>query len=161
MITATAAVVFKHVEESTGRVRYIYHGNDGTYMPWNDTAQLNYLDSRVREAGTANYSAGGQKLSDNSFLDAAMTLAKEHIRRLWYPKPGEGGSIPSRAEHALLQADFERAIPEEFWREVVDRVAQEVPGTLLLAEAFWMMEGYFVRSLGMHRGLQLRFYEYA
>jgi len=26
-----------------------------------------------------------------------------------------------------------------------------VPGTLLLAEAFWMLEGYFVRTLGMHR----------
>ena len=42
-------------------------------------------------------------------------------------------------------------MPVEFWREVVDRVAAEVPGTLLLAEAFWMMEGYFVRTLGMHR----------
>ena len=41
--------------------------------------------------------------------------------------------------------------PEEFWREVVDRVAAEVPDTLLLAEAFWLMEGYFVRTLGMHR----------
>ena len=28
---------------------------------------------------------------------------------------------------------------------------QEVPDTLLLAEAFWLMEGYFVRTLGMHR----------
>ncbi|MDR3116044.1 MAG: efflux RND transporter permease subunit, partial [Treponema sp.] len=27
----------------------------------------------------------------------------------------------------------------------------EAPHTLLLAEAFWMMEGYFVRTLGMHR----------
>ena len=42
-------------------------------------------------------------------------------------------------------------MPVEFWREVVDRVAAEVPDTLLLAEAFWMMEGYFVRTLGMHR----------
>ena len=42
-------------------------------------------------------------------------------------------------------------MPHEFWREVVDRVASEVPGTLLLAEAFWLMEGYFVRTLGMHR----------
>jgi hypothetical protein len=33
----------------------------------------------------------------------------------------------------------------------VDRVAAEVPGTLLLAEAFWLLEGYFVRTLGMHR----------
>jgi hypothetical protein len=30
-------------------------------------------------------------------------------------------------------------------------VAVEVPDTLLLAEAFWLMEGYFVRTLGMHR----------
>jgi hypothetical protein len=30
-------------------------------------------------------------------------------------------------------------------------VAQEAPDTLLLAEAFWLMEGYFVRTLGMHR----------
>ena len=46
---------------------------------------------------------------------------------------------------------FARAMPHEFWREVVDRVAAEAPGTLLLAEAFWLMEGYFVRTLGMHR----------
>ncbi|ORC34699.1 hypothetical protein B4O97_12205 [Marispirochaeta aestuarii] len=145
-----AAVVFKHVEDSTGRVRYIYHGNDGTHMPWNDTAQLNYLNPGVREAVVQTI----LKVAGNFPIirfDAAMTLARQHIRRLWFPEPGEGGSIPSRAEHALSQADFERAIPEEFWREVVDRVAREVPGTLLLAEAFWMMEGYFVRSLGMHR----------
>jgi hypothetical protein len=42
-------------------------------------------------------------------------------------------------------------MPNEFWREVVDRVAQEAPDTLLLAEAFWLLEGYFVRTLGMHR----------
>jgi hypothetical protein len=51
----------------------------------------------------------------------------------------------------MSRADFNRVMPHEFWREVVDRVAAEVPGTLLLAEAFWMMEGYFVRTLGMHR----------
>jgi hypothetical protein len=51
----------------------------------------------------------------------------------------------------MTQAEFDAAIPHEFWREVVDRVAVEVPGTLLLAEAFWLMEGYFVRTLGMHR----------
>jgi hypothetical protein len=51
----------------------------------------------------------------------------------------------------MSQAEFDRCMPHEFWREVVDRVAVEVPGTLLLAEAFWLMEGYFVRTLGMHR----------
>jgi hypothetical protein len=80
-----------------------------------------------------------------------MTLAKKHIERLWYPEPGQGGAIPSRAEHAMSKAAFDAAMPVEFWREVVDRVAAEVPDTLLLAEAFWLMEGYFVRTLGMHR----------
>ena len=51
----------------------------------------------------------------------------------------------------MSQEEFDALMPVEFWREVVDRVAVEVPGTLLLAEAFWMLEGYFVRTLGMHR----------
>ena len=80
-----------------------------------------------------------------------MTLAKRHFHRLWFPGPGSSGAIPSRAEFGMSQAEFDRAMPQEFWREVVDRVAAEVPGTLLLAEAFWLMEGYFVRTLGMHR----------
>ncbi|MFW6292266.1 MAG: alpha-amylase, partial [Spirochaetota bacterium] len=73
------------------------------------------------------------------------------IQRLWFPEPGSGGDIPSRSEHGMSAEAFDAAIPNEFWREVVDRVAAEAPDTLLLAEAFWMMEGYFVRSLGMHR----------
>ncbi len=51
----------------------------------------------------------------------------------------------------MTREAFDAAMPEEFWREVVDRVAAEAPDTLLLAEAFWLMEGYFVRTLGMHR----------
>ncbi|MCR4579607.1 MAG: alpha-amylase, partial [Treponema sp.] len=84
-------------------------------------------------------------------FDAAMVLAKKSIRRLWYPEPGHGGDIATRSETGLSTQQFNDAIPNEFWREVVDRVAQECPDTLLLAEAFWMMEGYFVRTLGMHR----------
>ena len=84
-------------------------------------------------------------------FDAAMTLAKRHFHRLWFPGPGSSGAIPSRAEYSMSQAEFNQHMPHEFWREVVDRVAAEVPGTLLLAEAFWLMEGYFVRTLGMHR----------
>ena len=51
----------------------------------------------------------------------------------------------------MTKAELHAAMPAEFWREVVDRVAAEAPDTLLLAEAFWMLEGYFVRTLGMHR----------
>ncbi|MFH1853006.1 MAG: alpha-amylase family glycosyl hydrolase [Candidatus Neomarinimicrobiota bacterium] len=145
-----AAVVFRYVDRHSGQERFIYHGNDGTSMPWNDTAQLNYLLPQVREAVLQTILHVARQTPIIRF-DAAMTLAKRHFQRLWFPEPGSGGDIPSRAEHGLTKAEFDRLMPQEFWREVVDRVAAEVPHTLLLAEAFWMMEGYFVRTLGMHR----------
>jgi len=145
-----AAVVFRRRDKATGETRYIYHGNDGTSFPWNDTAQLDYLNAAVREQVIQTILHVARLFPVIRF-DAAMTLAKRHFHRLWFPGPGSSGAIPSRAEYGMSQADFDRAMPHEFWREVVDRVAAEVPGTLLLAEAFWLMEGYFVRTLGMHR----------
>jgi glycosidase len=148
--SSDAAVVFKRVDQWSGNTRYIYHGNDGTSFPWNDTAQLNYLIAEVREAVIQTILHVARKFPIIRF-DAAMTLAKKHFQRLWFPEPGTGGAIPSRAEHGLTRKQFDALFPTEFWREVVDRVAVEVPDTLLLAEAFWLMEGYFVRTLGMHR----------
>ncbi len=145
-----AAVVFQRRDRWSGDTRYIYHGNDGTSFPWNDTAQLNYLNPEVREAVIQTILHVARMFPIIRF-DAAMTLAKRHYQRLWFPEPGTGGAIPSRAEHGMTKAAFDAAMPVEFWREVVDRVASEVPDTLLLAEAFWFMEGYFVRTLGMHR----------
>jgi len=145
-----AAVVFKRIDNNTGHTRYIYHGNDGTSMPWNDTAQIDFLNPEAREAVIRTIIGVCQQFSIVRF-DAAMTLAKRHIQRLWFPVPGTGGAIASRAEHSISNDEFNNRIPNEFWREVVDRCAVEAPHTLLLAEAFWMMEGYFVRTLGMHR----------
>ena len=145
-----AAVVFKRVDRTTGEVCYLYHGNDGTSMPWNDTAQLDFLKSEVREAVIQTILHVARSFPIIRF-DAAMVLTKQHFQRLWYPPPGEGGAIPSRSGRGVSTDEFNRLFPREFWREVVNRVAREIPETLLLAEAFWMLEGYFVRTLGMHR----------
>jgi len=145
-----AAVVFRRRDRASGETRYIYHGNDGTSFPWNDTAQLDYLNPAVREQVIQTILHVARLFPVIRF-DAAMTLAKRHFHRLWFPGPGASGAIPSRAEYGMSNAEFNEHMPHEFWREVVDRVAAEVPGTLLLAEAFWLMEGYFVRTLGMHR----------
>jgi glycosidase len=147
---ADAAVVFERRDRATGDVRYVYHGNDGTSFPWNDTAQLDYLQASVREAVIQTILEVARRFPVIRF-DAAMVLAKKHVQRLWWPEPGHAGGIPSRSAFAMSRAAFDAAMPNEFWREVVDRVAAEAPDTLLLAEAFWMMEGYFVRTLGMHR----------
>jgi glycosidase len=145
-----AAVTFMRRDRWSGDTRFVYHGNDGTSFPWNDTAQLNYLKPEVREAVIQTILHVARQFPIIRF-DAAMTLTKKHYQRLWYPEPGTGAAIPSRAEYGLTKAHFDAAMPQEFWREVVDRVAREAPGTLLLAEAFWLLEGYFVRTLGMHR----------
>lgn len=145
-----AAVVFEHLDHHSGRRRYIYHGNDGTHMPWNDTAQLNFLLPEVRQAMSDLILETARRFRLIRF-DAAMTLARKHFRRLWYPPPGGSAGVSSRSAFWLEDEAFDRAFPREFWRDVVDRINREAPDTLLIAEAFWMMESYFVRDLGMHR----------
>ena len=145
-----AAVTYRRIDRETHETSYIFHGNDGTSMPWNDTAQLDFLNPNTREAVIQQILHVARNFHIIRF-DAAMTLAKRHVQRLWYPQPGSGGDIPGRAGAGMSDDEFAQRMPNEFWREVVDRVAAEVPDTLLLAEAFWMMEGYFVRTLGMHR----------
>jgi len=145
-----AAVVFQRRDKYTGSTNYIYHGNDGTNMPWNDTAQLNLLNAEVRESLIQTIMHVARKTPIIRF-DAAMTLAKKHYQRLWFPNPGSGGAIPSRTDYSMTLEQFNTLMPNEFWREVVDRINAEMPNVLLLAEAFWLMEGYFVRTLGMHR----------
>ena len=145
-----AAVVFKYVNSKTNQTNYIYHGNDGTNIPWNDTAQLNFLKSEVRSAVIDIILNIAKKFSIIR-LDAAMVLTKEHFQRLWYPIPGSGGDIPSRSRLTITNDQFHQLFPDEFWSEVMTRIEKEAPNTLLIAEAFWMMESYFVRTLGVHR----------
>ncbi|NIQ93699.1 MAG: alpha-amylase, partial [Desulfuromonadales bacterium] len=77
-----AAVAFRHVDHRDGRERFIYHGNDGTHLPWNDTAQLNFLLPEVRAAVLQEIVEIARRFSIIRF-DAAMTLTKKHFQRLW------------------------------------------------------------------------------
>ena len=56
-----AAVVFKRVDYKNNDLRYIYHGNDGTSTPWNDTAQINFLNEEAK----------------NSVINTILHIAKE------------------------------------------------------------------------------------
>ena len=100
-----AAVVFERKDRKTGDTRYIYHGNDGTHMPWNDTAQLNLLNPETRESLIKMIEHVATKTPIIRF-DAAMTLTQKHYQRLWFPKPGEGGAIPSRSDYAMTKKEF-------------------------------------------------------
>ena len=73
--SSDAAVVFKREDRWSGQVRYLYHGNDGTSFPWNDTAQLDYLNAEAREAVIQTILAVARRFPVIRF-DAAMVLAK-------------------------------------------------------------------------------------
>lgn len=143
-----AAVVF--ALDYAGRRRYIYHGNDGTGLPWNDTAQLDHTRAAVRQKIIETALSLSRYFSVIRF-DAAMTLTRMHYRRLWFPDPTSHPAIASRAAFALTQSEFDARMPREFWTELVEAFRAHSPDTLLIAEAFWMTEMYFVRNLGMHR----------
>lgn len=145
-----AAVVFQRVDRATGDVRYVYHGNDGTGLPWNDTAQIDHLNPEARRA-VLDTIVDAALAFPILRIDSAMAITRRHVHRLWHPEPGAGGAIPSRAEHGLGRVEFHERMPRELWVEATEAVARTAPETLLLAEAFWLMERYFVRSLGVHR----------
>jgi hypothetical protein len=71
-----AAVVFKLHNYQTNKTTYLYHGNDGTSFPWNDTAQLDYLKAEVREAVIQTILHVARNFPIIRF-DAAMTLANQ------------------------------------------------------------------------------------
>ena len=91
--------------------RFIYHGNDGTSYPWNDTAQLDYLNPEVREAVIRTILDVARRAPILRF-DAAMVLARRHIRRLWYPgaRRRRRDPVPRRAralDRGVQPADAE------------------------------------------------------
>lgn len=145
-----AAEVFQFRYNSSEENLYIYHGNDGTSMPWNDTAQLNYLNQETRAAVRETILEVAGKF-DIIRLDAAMTLTKQHYKRLWFPYAGGSKFIPTRGNNNMDDLDFDDQMPCEFWIEVLEDIQEKEPDTLLIAEAFWLMEGFFIQRLGMDR----------
>ena len=137
--------------DASNRTEFIYHGNDGTTFAWNDTAQLDYSQHAVREHVIQVIVEVARRFPIIRF-DAAMVLAKRHVQRLWFPLPGVGriNPVPCRKRH-----DAGRLRPHHAARVLArsrrPRPGRKFPGTLLLAEAFWLLESYFVRTLGMHR----------
>jgi hypothetical protein len=145
-----AAEAFLYEKKATHHSNFIYHGNDGTSMPWNDTAQLDYLNYETRKAMKNCIVEIARKFSIIR-MDAAMTLLKQHFKRLWYPNADAKDCVPTRNKNILTQYEFDLLMPEEFWKEIIELLEIEASDTLILAEAFWMVEKYFVQSLGMHR----------
>jgi len=145
-----ASEVFYYKNTETEIEKFIYHGNDGTSMPWNDTAQLNYLIPEVRKAIRKTILDVAADF-DIIRLDAAMTLTRQHFKRLWFPGDDGQRCIPTREILRMSDAEFDQLMPQEFWGQVMGDIQKYEPDTLLMAEAFWLMESYFIENIGMDR----------
>ena len=141
--------------------RYIYHGNDGTSMPWNDTAQLELPEPGGARGGDPDHPARGAPVPDHPLRRGHDAGQATHPAAV---VPGAG----QRRRHPLARRVRHDARPSstrrcrnEFWREVVDRVAAEVPDTLLAGRGL-LDDGRLLRSHAGHAPrLQQRLHEHA
>ncbi len=77
----------ERLDKFTGDRTYIYHGNDGTNMPWNDTAQLDLMKAEVRESLIQTIMHVARKTPIIRF-DAAMTLSKKTFSKIMVSNSG-------------------------------------------------------------------------
>ena len=145
-----AAVVFKWVDRRSGSVRYHLPRQRRHAHALERHRPTELPARRCPGGGRPDHRGSGPQVPHHP-LRRGHDPDPQALPAPVVPRPGSGGDIPSRAGQGLSQERFDQAMPTEFWRDIVERMARENPDTLLLAEAFWMMESYFVRSLGMHR----------
>jgi glycosidase len=122
-------------------LRWIAHGRDPYFPPWNDTAQLDYRNPRTRTAMIdALKSVAGR--CDGVRCDMAMLVLNEVFEKTW--------------------AHFPVAHPppaSEFWTEAIRAVRAEQPEFLFLAEAYWDLEPK-LQHLGFDYCYDKQFYDF-
>jgi len=100
-------------------------GRDPYFAPWNDTAQLDYTNARLRTRLIQELKRIS-KIADGVRCDMAMLVLKECFHRLWYPE--------------LPDAAFDEKWPREFWDQAISSVKEVSPGFQFIAEAYWDKE---------------------
>jgi len=97
------------------------HGRDPYFPPWPDVLQFNAFSSALR-AATAETLSNVADQCDGIRCDMAMLMINQVFAKTW---AGRIGVEPA----------------QEFWPEVIGQLRAEHPETVLLAEAYWGMEG--------------------
>ncbi|MDA8091428.1 MAG: alpha-amylase family glycosyl hydrolase [Nitrospiraceae bacterium] len=110
--------------KSGDKTLYIARGKDPNFPPWSDTAQLDYFNPALRKALVSEI----KKIAgycDGLRCDMAMLVLNDIFARNWE------GLAKTKNKEAVQEK------PEvEFWQQA--RAA--VPGSILMAEAYWDTE---------------------
>lgn len=107
-----------HVIEDDGSTRLIAQGRDPFFLPWHDTAQLNYFEPALRAEMIAVLRTIAEH-ADGVRCDMAMLVLNAVFDRTW---------------SALLGAQKPPA--REFWQEAI----AAVPSLIWIAEVYWDLE---------------------
>lgn len=100
-------------------------GRDPFFPPWNDTAQLDYTNLKLRESMT-EVLLWISRFADGVRCDMAMLVLRDHIGEQWYSDAPEGW--------------LESQMPQEFWQEAIAEVKKTRPDFKFIAETYWDKE---------------------
>ncbi|WP_371673102.1 alpha-amylase [Streptomyces sp. NBC_00289] len=113
-------------------------GRDPYFPPWPDVVQLNAYSDGLRAAAVETLVAIGEQ-ADGVRCDMAMLMMNDVFAKTWGDRPGR---LPG----------------EDFWPYVLPRVRERHPGLLLVAEAYWDLEGA-LRQQGFDHCYDKRLYD--
>jgi hypothetical protein len=99
----------------------IVHGKDPYFPGWTDTAQLEYRRAATRTAMREVLCSIATRC-DGVRCDMAMLVLPDVFAKTWAHVPCEEAAA-------------------DFWRDAIDRVKQAHPAFVLIAEAYWGLEG--------------------
>jgi hypothetical protein len=117
---------FFEVDSRAGK-KYLAHGKDPYFLPWTDTAQLDFSNPAARE-GLTNILTTIAEECDGVRCDMAMLALSEVFQTTWGPR----ALTPPQREGARAAG--------ELWGEALEVVRRRRPDFLMLAEAYWGTE---------------------
>lgn len=126
-------------ETATG-IRWLAHGKDPFFLPWDDTVQLDYRRVSARAAMRELLLAVAARC-DGVRCDMAMLLLNDVFAKTW-------AGFPNTNETP----------PHEFWTDAIAAVKQARPDFLFLAEVYWDLEGR-MQELGFDFTYDKRLYD--
>jgi glycosidase len=137
---AEAPGTFK--QPSTSAPRWLAHGRDPYFPPWNDTAQLDYRSPETHAAMLDELRSIARQC-DGVRCDLAMLQLNDVFAKTWAGFP----AIPATAP-----------MPE-FWAGAIPAIKSAHPNFLFLAEAYWGLEPR-LQSLGFDYTYDKRVFDF-
>jgi glycosidase len=114
--------LFRKVETIKGE-KWIAHGKDPYFPPWDDTYQLNYYSQETRDFMREKAIEIAQ-LCDGLRCDMSMLCTNSVIKLNWDWLMKDNTEIPNY----------------DFWRDTISKVKAKYPKFVFMAEVYWGME---------------------